>query len=63
MFLHFLKNISNIVGIDGTQRCIVIIEGENMEYTVQKLAQVTGVSTRTLRYYNEEVIFIRLNSV
>ena len=24
-----------------------------MEYTIQKLAQLAGVSTRTLRYYDE----------
>jgi len=27
--------------------------GVNMEYTVQKLARIAGVSTRTLRYYDE----------
>lgn len=27
--------------------------GEKMEYTVQKLAQLAGISTRTLRYYDE----------
>lgn len=35
-----------------------------MEYTVQKLAQLAGVSTRTLRYYDEIGILkpARINS-
>ena len=35
-----------------------------MEYTVQKLAQMAGVSTRTLRYYDEIDILkpARINS-
>ncbi len=38
--------------------------GEVMEYTVQKLAQMAGVSTRTLRYYDEIGILkpARINS-
>jgi len=40
--------------IDVTLRCIVILSGgDRMEYTVQKLAVMAGVSTRTLRYYDE----------
>ena len=27
--------------------------GMTMEYTIQKLAHLAGVSTRTLRYYDE----------
>jgi DNA-binding transcriptional MerR regulator len=42
----------------------LIIGGERMEYTVQKLAQLAGVSTRTLRYYDEIGILkpARINS-
>jgi DNA-binding transcriptional MerR regulator len=38
--------------------------GENMEYTVQKLGEMAGVSTRTLRYYDEIGILkpARINS-
>lgn len=38
--------------------------GENMEYTIQKLGQLAGVSTRTLRYYDEIGILkpARINS-
>ena len=38
--------------------------GERMEYTVQKLAQLAGVSARTLRYYDEIDILkpARINS-
>jgi DNA-binding transcriptional MerR regulator len=40
------------------------IGGERMEYTVQKLAELAGVSTRTLRYYDEIGILkpARINS-
>lgn len=27
-----------------------------MEYTIQKLSQIAGVSTRTLRYYDELIL-------
>jgi DNA-binding transcriptional MerR regulator len=42
----------------------LLIGGERMEYTVQKLAQLAGVSTRTLRYYDEIGILkpARINS-
>jgi DNA-binding transcriptional MerR regulator len=42
----------------------LFIGGERMEYTVQKLAQLAGVSTRTLRYYDEIGILkpARINS-
>jgi len=38
--------------------------GENVEYTVQKLARMAGISTRTLRYYDEIGILkpARINS-
>lgn len=38
--------------------------GESMEYTVQKLAKLTGVTSRTLRYYDEIGILkpARINS-
>jgi hypothetical protein len=38
--------------------------GESMEYTVQKLGKMAGVSTRTLRYYDEIGILkpARINS-
>jgi DNA-binding transcriptional MerR regulator len=38
--------------------------GEIMEYTVQKLGQIAGISTRTLRYYDEIGILkpARINS-
>lgn len=38
--------------------------GDEMEYTVQKLAKLAGVSTRTLRYYDEIEILkpARINS-
>ncbi len=40
------------------------IGGENMEYSVQKLSKMAGVSTRTLRYYDEIGILkpARINS-
>lgn len=31
----------------------MLLGGEDMEYTVQKLGKIAGVSTRTLRYYDE----------
>lgn len=42
----------------------VAVGGENMEYTVQKLGKMAGVSTRTLRYYDEIGILkpARINS-
>lgn len=50
----FLNKLQNAIYIDATSRCIVISSGGNdMEYTVQKLAQMAGVSARTLRYYDE----------
>ena len=38
--------------------------GMTMEYTIQKLAHLAGVSTRTLRYYDEVGILkpARINS-
>src|ERR1700730_18474741 len=38
--------------------------GEHMEYTVQKLGRLAGISTRTLRYYDEIGILkpARINS-
>ncbi|MDF2947265.1 MAG: MerR family transcriptional regulator [Bacillales bacterium] len=45
--------------------CIVKLSGgEIMEYTVQKLGEIAGVSTRTLRYYDEFGILkpARINS-
>ena len=38
--------------------------GEHVEYTIQKLAQLAGISTRTLRYYDEIGILkpARINS-
>jgi DNA-binding transcriptional MerR regulator len=35
------------------QRLLLNYGGEWMEYTVQKLASLAGISTRTLRYYDE----------
>jgi len=32
---------------------MILSGGERMEYTVKQLAELTGVTTRTLRYYNE----------
>lgn len=32
---------------------MVLPVGDKMEYTVQKLGQIAGISTRTLRYYDE----------
>ncbi len=32
---------------------MLIARGETMEYTINKLAKMAGVSTRTLRYYDE----------
>lgn len=32
---------------------IILSGGEGMEYTIQKLGKIAGVSTRTLRYYDE----------
>lgn len=32
---------------------IELSRGDNMNYTVQKLAKLAGISTRTLRYYDE----------
>jgi len=45
--------------------CIVSLRGgEHMEYTVQKLSNLAGISTRTLRYYDEIGILkpARINS-
>lgn len=38
--------------------------GEHLEYTIQKLGQLAGISTRTLRYYDEIGILkpARINS-
>jgi len=52
--------------IDVTSRCIVTLSGgENVvEYTVQELAQLAGVTSRTIRYYDEIEILkpARINS-
>jgi DNA-binding transcriptional MerR regulator len=42
----------------------MLLGGEPMEYTVQKLGQLAGISTRTLRYYDEIGILkpARINS-
>jgi DNA-binding transcriptional MerR regulator len=53
------------VDINVTSRCMVKMSGgEYMEYTVQKLARLAGVSTRALRYYDEIGILkpARINS-
>lgn len=45
--------------------CIVnVTGGEIMEYTVQNLGKLAGISTRTLRYYDEIGILkpARINS-
>src|SRR3954465_2372197 len=41
-----------------------LLGGRNMEYTVQKLGLLAGISTRTLRYYDEIGILkpARINS-
>ena len=43
---------------------IILQGGDFMEYTIQKLARMSGVSTRTLRYYDEIHILkpARINS-
>jgi DNA-binding transcriptional MerR regulator len=43
---------------------IILSGGEDLEYTVQKLGKMAGVSTRTLRYYDEIGILkpARINS-
>jgi DNA-binding transcriptional MerR regulator len=43
---------------------LVVRGGIRMEYTIQKLAQIAGISTRTLRYYDEIGILkpARINS-
>ena len=44
----------NAIDLYVASTCIVWIEGgANLEYTIQKLARLAGVSTRTLRYYDE----------
>lgn len=42
----------------------IAIGGEVMEYTIQKLGKLAGISTRTLRYYDEIKLLIpaRINS-
>jgi len=37
----------------GLRFTVTLNGGEEMEYTIQELAQMSGVSTRTLRYYDE----------
>lgn len=43
--------------IDAAETVMVIVQeekgGRNMEYSIRQLADLTGVSTRTLRYYDE----------
>jgi DNA-binding transcriptional MerR regulator len=43
---------------------VILRGGDQMEYTVQKLASLAGISTRTLRYYDEIGILTpaRINS-
>lgn len=42
----------------------MFVRSENMEYTIKKLGSMAGVSTRTLRYYDEVGILkpARINS-
>jgi len=48
------RTFEYFIDINVTLRCILILSGgKNMEYTVQKLGRIAGVSTRTLRYYDE----------
>ena len=42
-----------MVDIDAAERFILCLEVIAMEYTVNKLARMSGVSTRTLRYYDQ----------
>jgi DNA-binding transcriptional MerR regulator len=61
----FGKNIKNSIDLHVTSRCTLKLSGgADMEYTVQKLGQLAGVSTRTLRYYDEIGILkpARINS-
>jgi DNA-binding transcriptional MerR regulator len=42
------------IDIDVTSTCTITVEGGNtLEYTVQRLADLAGVSPRTLRYYDK----------
>jgi len=52
------------IDLYATLRCKVLSGGEPMEYSVQQLAQMAGVSKRTLRYYDEIGILkpARINS-
>jgi len=42
-----------LIDIDAAERFILCLEVIAMEYTVNKLARMSGVSTRTLRYYDQ----------
>lgn len=49
-----MKKYEITVDFDVTERCKINLSGgEKMEYTIQKLGLLAGVSTRTLRYYDE----------
>lgn len=39
--------------LDVTLRCNIYLRGDPMEYTIKEMSKMAGVSTRTLRYYNE----------
>lgn len=62
----YITLLSKNLDIDVTLRCIVTLSGgENVvEYTVQELAQLAGVTSRTIRYYDEIEILkpARINS-
>ncbi len=64
VFFKYLKIIKKPLTFTLRKGVRLIHGGERMEYTVQKLAQLAGVSARTLRYYDEIDILkpARINS-
>jgi DNA-binding transcriptional MerR regulator len=63
--MSLYKNIQKTIDLHAAKRFrLKLSGGEHMEYTVQKLGLLAGVSTRTLRYYDEIGILkpARINS-
>lgn len=61
---ELLSLVRITIDLNAALRCIVLSGGGPMEYSVQQLAQMAGVSKRTLRYYDEIGILkpARINS-
>lgn len=50
-----------MVDINVTSRYKLYLGGGNLEYTINDIAKIAGISTRTLRYYDEINLFIDLH--